>query len=170
MRYTQSQVRELLGIPLQTYRYWAALIPHLSSRAGKGSLFTTGDILGLALTKEACTSLGLAVGQVTGGLEDIFGILNSAPWPTGAGCVLMLSMGKARFVTVAELAQEPWLEAATLLVPCAPIMEELRARLLPGDAVLTKSQKTLPLFGAIAGGKARLDLRKTPATRLRSGT
>jgi len=82
----------------------------------------------------------------------------------------MLSMGKARFVTVAELAQEPWLEAATLLVPCAPIMEELRARLLPGDAVLTKSQKTLPLFGAIAGGKARIDLRKTPATRLRSGT
>ncbi len=75
MRYTQSQVRELVGLPLQTYRYWAALIPHLSSRGGKGSVFTTGDLLGLALMQEACTGVGLAVGNVCDGLDQMFGIL-----------------------------------------------------------------------------------------------
>ena len=165
MRYTQSQVRELLSLPLQTYRYWAAAIPHLSSRAGKTAAFSTGDLLGLALTKEACMDLGVAVGRLRAGLEQMFRVLDCSPWPTDEGCTLALSPERAEFLGLAELASRGRLHGSTLLIPCVAVMDGLRARLLPVDAAATERQGMLPLLVQVAPSRVVGGSQAPPATR-----
>lgn len=130
MRYTQSQVRELLELPVQTYRYWAASIPHLASRTGKSAVFTASDLLGLALVKEACTTMGLSVGSFRVGINEMFSFLDESSWPTTNAAVLVLSNDSARFTTLPQLASEQ-LNVTTLLVPCGLIMDMLRTLLSP---------------------------------------
>jgi hypothetical protein len=150
MRYTQSQVRELLSLPLQTYRYWASSVPHLSSRAGKTAAFSTGDLLGLALTKQACIGLGVGVGRVRTGLDQMFGFLDRSPWPTDEGCTLVLCAERGEFLGLAELGRRRRLDGATLLIPCAPVIDELRARLLPVGDAAAERQGMLPLLVQVA--------------------
>jgi len=165
MRYTQSQVRELLSLPLQTYRYWAAAVPHLSSRTGKTAAFSAGDLLGLALTKEACMGLGVAVGRLRMGLDRMFCILDRAQWPAGEDCILALSLERAEFLSLAELASRR-MEDATLLIPCVPVMEGLRARLLPVDAGAAERQTMLPLLVQVAPSRAGGGVQAPAANRL----
>ena len=153
MRYTQSQVRELLDLPIQTYRYWARTVPHLRCRAGKGSPFTTGDILGLALTKRACDSLGIAIGSVSTGLDAMFRTLDSGPWPMGLDCHLVLSATSAVFVAPLSPEACAGMGEVTLVIPCTSIMDGLRSRLLPHGPDATVLQPGLPLFGGVVRGK-----------------
>lgn len=166
MRYTQSQIRELLSLPLQTYRYWAAAIPHLSSRAGKSAAFSTGDLLGLALTKEACIGLGVSVGRLRTGLDRMFGVLDRSPWPTDEGCILMLSSERAEFLGLAEFSSRRRLDGPTLLIPCVPVMDGLRARLLPGDGAAAERQAMLPLLVHVAPSRAVAGIQAPAANRL----
>ncbi len=166
MRYTQSQVRELLSLPLQTYRYWAAAVPHLSSRAGKTAAFSTGDLLGLALTKEACLGLGVAVGRLRTGLDRMFGVLDRSQWPTDDDCTLALSSEQAEFLSLAELASRRRIDGAMLLIPCVPVMDGLRARLLPVGAVAAERQAMLPLLVEVAPSRAVGGVQAPAATRL----
>lgn len=161
MRYTQSQVRDLLDLPVQTYRYWARTVPHLRSRAGKGSPFTTGDILGLALTKCLCNSLGVAVGNVAMGLDAMFQALDAGPWPMGRDCHLVLSSTSAAFVAPVSPEACALQGEVMLMVACEPIMRGLRSRLLPPEPDALSLQPELLLCGgAVTGG------RTTPAARL----
>lgn len=132
MRYTQSQVRELLELPVQTYRYWAASIPHLASRTGKAAVFTASDLLGLALVKEACTTMGLSVGSFRVGINHLFTGLDEMSWPSTDEAVLVLTNDTAEFTTLAQLASGQ-LHGTTLLVPCGQIMDMLRTLLSPGS-------------------------------------
>jgi len=166
MRYTQSQVRELLSLPLQTYRYWAAAVPHLTSRAGKTAAFSTGDLLGLALTKEACIGLGVAVGRLRMGLDRMFDILDRAQWPAGEDCTLALSSERAEFLSLAELASRERMDGATLLIPCVPVMDDLRARLLPVGAAAAERQTMLPLLVQVAPSRAVGGVQAPAANRL----
>jgi len=60
--------------------------------------------------------------------------------------VLLLSATATRFTTLAQLTGERRLEGTALLVPCGPLMDRLRARLLP-----EAPQAELPLTGSVAG-------------------
>ena len=166
MRYTQSQVRELLSLPLQTYRYWAAAIPHLSSRAGKSAAFSTGDLLGLALTKEACSGLGASVGRLSIGLDRMFGILNRSPWPTDEGCTLLLSTEHAEFLGFAAISSRRRPYGPTLLIPCIPVVDQLRGRLLPGDAAAAERQAMLPLLVQVAPSRPVTEIEAPAAIRM----
>jgi len=168
MRYTQSQVRELLGLPLQTYRYWASSVPHLASRSGKAASFSTGDLLGLQLTKEVCVGLGISVGRIRTGLECMFSALDGSSWPTNDGCLLALSPERADFLGVDELAASGRLERATLIVPCVPVMDWLRARLLIGASFQADRQATLPLLVAVAPAGAAASNRPSSPRRRRA--
>ncbi len=77
--------------------------------------------------------------------NELFG-LNASPWPTETGSVLLLSATATRFTTLAQLTGERRLEGTALLVPCGPLMDRLRARLLP-----EAPQAELPLTGSVAG-------------------
>lgn len=165
MRYTQSQVRELLSLPLQTYRYWAAAIPHLSSRAGKTSVFSAGDLLGLALTKEACIGLGVSVGRLQVGLNRMFGILDRSQWPTDDGCTLTLSTDRAEFLGLEELVFRRRLNGPTLLIPCIPVMDGLRARLLPAAAGAAERQAMLPLLVQVSPSRTAAGIHVPAPTR-----
>lgn len=153
MRYTQSQMRELLSLPLQTYRYWAAAVPHLSSRAGKTAVFSAGDLLGLALTKAACIDFGVSVSRLQVGLDRMFGILDRSQWPTDEASSLALSTDHAEFLGHEELAFRGRLNGPMLLIPCVPVMDDLRARLLPAAAGAGGRQAMLPLLVHVSSGK-----------------
>lgn len=170
MHYTQSQVRELLSLPLQTYRYWAAAIPHLSSRAGKSAAFGTGDLLGLALTKEACSGLGASVGRLSIGLDRMFAVLDRAPWPTDEGCTLVLSAEHAEFLGLAAISSRWRPHGPALLIPCTPVMDQLRARLLPGDAATAERQAMLPLLVQVAPSKPATEVHVPAASRMGKST
>lgn len=154
MRYTQSQVRDVLSLTLQTYRYWAAAVPHLASRTGKAATFSAGDILGLAFTKEACVGMEASVSRLKIGLDAMFVTLNGTPWPSIEGCVLALAPDRAEFLSLQDLVGHGGLTGPTLIIPCLPVMDALRARLLPDGAGQRDPQAHLPLLGRAPPGKS----------------
>ncbi len=64
MRYTQSQIRELLSISVDAFRTWRDAIPALAQHKGHAPSFTPGDVVAMAIVAELVRDFGMRVGSV----------------------------------------------------------------------------------------------------------
>jgi hypothetical protein len=65
MRFTQAQVRELVGIPEETYRAWRKALPPLREHNGHAPTFTLGNILALTSVNWLVRCYGAKVSHLT---------------------------------------------------------------------------------------------------------
>ena len=91
IQYTQDQMRTLTGVSVETVRHWRKTVPYLASKTGKAARFTFADLLGLAVTNELVSSLGVHIATVSVGVDALFRLL-------GTSSALALN-GSVAFVT-----------------------------------------------------------------------
>lgn len=136
MRYTQSQIRELLSISVDAFRTWREAIPTLARHRGHTPSFTPGDVVAMAIVAELVRDFGLRVGTMGGRFDQLFRECGGRSWVSLENSVALIGADDLRLVE-ASLAHRQSPNASTLRVPCAPIIAHLRSALAAteGDQV-----------------------------------
>lgn len=128
MRYTQSQIRELLSISVDAFRTWRDAIPALAMHKGHAPSFTPGDVVAMAIVAELVKDFGVRVSTVGGRFDQLFMECRGRSWLSLEHCVALIEVDNLRLVDV-NAPHRPSLDASTLRVPCAPIISRLRSAL-----------------------------------------
>jgi hypothetical protein len=128
MRYTQSQIRELLSISVDALRTWRVAIPALAAHKGHAPSFTPGDVVAMAIVADLVRDFGVRVGTVGGRFDQLFRECRGKSWLALETCVALIEADTIRLVD-AGAPPRPSPEVATLCVPCAPIVSRLRSAL-----------------------------------------
>lgn len=128
MRYTQSQIRELLSISVDAFRTWRNAIPALSAHKGHAPSFTPGDVVAMAIVADLVRDFGVRVGTVGDRFDQLFRECRGKSWVALESCVALFETDTIRLVDAGS-PPRPSPNVATLCVPCAPIISRLRSAL-----------------------------------------
>ncbi|TPI12234.1 hypothetical protein FJW06_17700 [Mesorhizobium sp. B4-1-3] len=132
MRYTQSQIRELLSISVDALRTWRDAIPALALHKGHAPSFTPGDVVAMAIVAELVRDFGVRVGTVGDRFDELFKECRGRSWLSLENCVALIDAERFRLVDV-NLAGQRSPDASTLYIPCAPIIARLRSLLTAAE-------------------------------------
>jgi len=146
-RFTPGQLRDVLGITKETFRYWKKEFPSLVPATGARACFGPADLLLASIVKQL-TELGLPVRRIAPLVERIHRECKNVGWFVLERQILTvyLDSSEVRFVGDVRAPVEP-----ILCVPLAPLVASLRARLLQEDHLI--EQRTLALSPRrVAGG------------------
>ncbi|MBE0580001.1 hypothetical protein [Devosia sp.] len=153
MRYTQSQIRELLSISVDTFRTWRDAIPALSGHRGHAPSFMPGDVVALAIVAELVNGFGVRIGTLSSQFEQLFEACHGKSWPLLENCVVLITASNFRILE-ASVAKEHWPSEPTLRVSCAPIIVRLRSAL--AEAAADQMQGHLPFLPTSAATQPNL--------------
>ncbi|EEW24412.1 hypothetical protein [Rhodobacter ferrooxidans] len=128
MRYTQSQIRELLSISVDAFRTWREAIPALAAHKGHAPSFTPGEVVSMAIMAELIRDFGMRVGTVGDRFDQLFKECRGRSWLSLEDCVALIDADSFRLVDVSFVHRRS-LDVSTLCVPCAPIIARLRSTL-----------------------------------------
>ena len=143
MRYTQSQVRELLSISVDAFRTWRDAIPALAAHKGHAPSFTPGDVVAMAIVVELVRDFGVRVVAVGGRFDQLFRECRGKSWLALETCVVMIEADSIRLVDAGAPARMSPV-ASTLYVPCAPIVARLRVALTATEAEMAQGYLQFP--------------------------
>lgn len=152
MKLTIGQVREALNLSQDAYRYWATALQPVSIRKGRSACFSYGDLLALAIVK-VLTDIGVPVGNLDSAARTLFEICGQLPWAKFERQIAVFSPND-RTATFLPEGQSLAAREATILVPCAPILETLRSRLALDQAGEQQAPLRFPL-AAVGDGRGR---------------
>lgn len=133
MRYTQSQIRELLSISVDALRTWRDAIPALAEHKGHAPTFTPGDVVAMAIIAELVGNFGIRVGMVGDRFDQLFRECQGKSWLSLENCFALIEVNSIRLVDAYVLSRSSP-DTATLCVPCKPIVARLRSTLTATDA------------------------------------
>lgn len=133
MRYTQSQIRDLLSISVDAFRTWRDVIPALSHHRGHAPSFTPGDIIAIAIIAELVRDFGVRVGTVGDRFELLFEECRERSWHSLENSVALIEADELCLID-ASIVDHRSRGVSTLRVPCAPIIARLRSALTTTEA------------------------------------
>lgn len=142
MRYTQSQVRDLLGISVDAFRVWREAIPALAVHRGHAPTFTVGDIVALAALAALVRDFGIRVNSLSVPLDEMLRACRGMSWQSLRNSVLVID-SNAFFLATLDDPQQRISQEPTIYVSCTPIIDRLQAALIATEAY--QSQGHLPL-------------------------
>jgi hypothetical protein len=132
MRYTQSQIRELLSISVDAFRTWKDAIPTLAAHKGHAPSFTPGDVVSMAIVAEMVRDFGVRVGTMGHRFDQLFNECRARSWLSLENCVALIDADNFRLVDASLVHRRP-LDVSTYCVPCAPIITRLRSALAAAE-------------------------------------
>lgn len=133
MWYTQGQIRDLLAIPVETFRTWRGVLPALAQHRGHKPTFTPGDVVAMAVIAEIVRDYGVRIGTVGERLNKVVEACHGLSWLALQSCCVVIDTTTAR-VSSTDAITFRELGATTMVVPCAPIVERLRESLIAAEA------------------------------------
>jgi hypothetical protein len=150
MRYTQGQVRDLLDIPVETFRTWRELLPALGRHRGHGPTLTPGDIVSLAVIAEIVRDYGIKIGTVATRLSEIVEACHGLSWLSLEDQCVLIGTESAKLTPIQHLTAD--LAQTKLVVPCRPIIARLRGTLSEAEPDGTQGHLQFPP-SALRGGE-----------------
>ena len=129
MQFTPGQLREIVGISVETFRHWKRVLPPFAHRKRYIPCFTIGDLLAARILRSLTEGCGVRVGHLARVSQEIVRASNMTPWVTYEERTLVIDLVKGT-CRVSKVYQQN--EGANFVLLCAmnPIMHELRDALL----------------------------------------
>lgn len=131
IQYTQDQMRTLTGVSVETVRHWRKTVPYLASKTGKAARFTFADLLGLAVTNELVSSLGVHIATVSAGVDALFRLLADSSAMTLNGAVVFVTPTAATMRDAGPEGLGPVPTQPTVTIPLDPLIMRLQQHMLP---------------------------------------
>jgi len=131
IQFTQDQMRTLTGVSAETVRHWRKAVPYLASKTGKSARFSFTDLLGLAVTNELVSSLGVHIGSVSAGVDALFKLLADASAPAMDGAIVFVTSTTASLHESSSWYVARALTQPTLAIPLDPLIARLQQHMLP---------------------------------------
>jgi hypothetical protein len=147
IRYTPGQFRDALGLTKETFRYWKRDLPALAEVAGHSPCFGPHELVATAIAKSAVDESSIR--KLASLAPQLFAMCEQMAWPQleRMSAVLFIKAGRVCFVDRGTALQG---DESAVIVPLAPVVHELRARLLAGD-VETQGSLAFPPVAVSAG-------------------
>ena len=139
IQFTQDQMRTLTGVYAETFRHWRKTVPYLASKMGKATRFGFADLLGLAVTNELVSSLGVQIGSVSVGVDALFRLLADTNAPAMDGGIVFVTSTTASLHESGSWHDANMLRQPTLAISLDPLITRLHQHMLP-----TPAQASLP--------------------------
>jgi hypothetical protein len=156
MRFTQAQLREAVGISIETYRHWRTVLPPLYGHKGRAAHFGFGDLVAVAVIRCVVEELGVGISRVASASTPLFAGCRDETWLAQRRQYAVFSLPlrpadteeridlSGALISAPELGNE--LAFGAIIVPVEPIVAALRTKLFDGDIGSASAQRTLP-FG-----------------------
>ena len=143
MQYTQAQVRDTVGLSLETYRHWKRVLPPLATKGGRTACFSIGDLVAVSILHRLTETAGVRVGHLSDVSAAIFQNCNTSPWAAMAGATLSVDL-EQRTCSVERTDNSH--QHANLILSCRldPILGQLRDALLRGRSDQSQTELRLP--------------------------
>lgn len=154
VQYTQAQVRETVGLSLETYRHWKRVLPPLATKRGRAACFSIGDLMAASIVHRLTETAGVRVGHLSDVSAAIFEICNTSPWAALVGTTLSVDL-EQRTCTVERTLKSH--QDANLALSCRldPILGKLRDALLRGQSDQNQAELLLPPVRVTAARRQR---------------
>ena len=125
MQFTPGQLRETVGISVETFRHWKRVLPPFAKRKRYTSSFTVGDLLAGKILRRLTEGCGVRVGHLTKVSNEIVNVCNTVAWASLEQNALLIDLVAGSCQLAGENDEiEP--EDVVLRCPLAPIMREVR--------------------------------------------
>lgn len=131
MLFTAGQMRTTFGLSKQQWRSYRSALAPLTRDQGRAACFSATDLLATSVIHRVSTGLSVPINVFAAFAEPLFQLLASCPWPQLERSILSIDVERSRVELVdgdGEMSSTP----VTLLVELAPMIAELRGRLLTG--------------------------------------
>jgi hypothetical protein len=132
MKLSPGQIREVLELSQDTFRHWKKALPPLAGRNGYRPCFTPGDLTAMALIRALTEDAGIRIGALHAVAAGLFDYCGQHSWAELERSTLVLELASARVRFFAD-AHVPQLDGIGVVVPCRPIVADLRERLLMNE-------------------------------------
>lgn len=132
MRFTQGQIRELLSIPVETFRTWRGAIQALTQHRGHGPTFTPGDVVAIAVIAELVRDYGVRISAVEDRMDKVVNACHDLSWLELDPCCIVVGRDFAKICILESLTLQNESDPI-LVVPCSPIIGRLRESLLAAE-------------------------------------
>lgn len=123
MQFSQNQLRDTLGISVETFRHWKRVLPPFAQRQRYASRFSTGDLLAAAVLCRLTNQCGIRVGLLPEISQAAVEICNATSWATLEGKALVVDV-QQRTCRIAESDGDP--ADIIIVCPLSPIIAAVR--------------------------------------------
>jgi hypothetical protein len=142
VEFTPGQLREIVGLSVETFRHWKRVLPPFANRRGYAPCFSVGDLLAASILRRLTDNCGVRVGHLKNVSIEISHFCNTSSWPAMEGRILVvdISDGTCRMVRNGSASGQD----IAILCPLDPILTELRDELLQSKPLAAQSQLMFP--------------------------
>jgi hypothetical protein len=129
MQFTPGQLRETVGISVETFRHWKRVLPPFADRKRYISCFTIGDLLAGRILRSLTEGCGVRVGHLAKVSQEIVRVSNTAPWTALEDKTLVIDLVKGTCRLSKDYQQVDGTDFV-LLCAMSPVIHDLRDALL----------------------------------------
>ena len=131
MLFTTGQLRSTFSLSKQQWRSYREALSPLAKDHGKSGCFSSADLLATSVVHRINTSLSVPLPAFSGIALPLFELCTAHPWPHLERSSLAIDF-QSRLVELVDHDRHITAAAITLLIELAPLVVELRERLLAG--------------------------------------
>lgn len=141
MHFTPGQLRNTIGLSVETYRHWRRVLPEFANRRGYSPCYSTGDLLAASFLRRLTDGCGIRVGNLAEISTELVRLCNTTSWLGQKSSALVVNMdrGQCRILKLPLDAADIGL---SIVCPLDPVLSELRDALLrtqpAGDQIKLK--------------------------------
>lgn len=153
MQFKQAQVRDTIGISVETLRHWKRVLPPFSER----KKYTLGDMIAAGVLCHLTEQCGVRAGHLTEISKTIVDICNANGWASLLGKVLIVNLQK-KTCTLVNGTRAFSFQDTVIVCPLKGIMAQIQAALscqqLGGTQRRLQFQSTLVSDGPVQRRRA----------------
>ena len=143
MHFTLGQLRNTLGLSVETYRHWKRVLPPFINRRGYAPCFSIGDLLAASILHRLTNRCGVRVGHLREISTEISRLCNTSSWAALKGRILVVDMLGGTCWMVKDQSEARNHDIA-IVCPLDPILAELRNALLGSQPSADQTQLMFP--------------------------
>lgn len=126
MQFSQGQLRQTLGISVETFRHWKRVLPPFAQRERYSSRFSTGDLLAAGVLRRLTDQCGVRVGLLPEISQATVQICNAEPLVALERKTLVVDVPNRTCRIADEASDSVDEEDIVIICPLGPIVAMVR--------------------------------------------
>ncbi|MBN9051039.1 MAG: hypothetical protein J0H78_16410 [Rhizobiales bacterium] len=128
MQFTPGQLRETVGISVETYRHWKRVLPPFADRQGYVAGFSIGDLVAARVLRCLTETFGVRAGHLSELSVAIVRLCNASPWAKLIDRDVVIAP-EAQTCRMVGHGTESVRDKPIIICPMSPLMMELGSAL-----------------------------------------
>ena len=139
MQFSQAQVRNTLGISVETFRHWKRILPPFAER----KKYTLGDLLAAGILRRLTEQGGVRAGYLPEISKAIVEVCNVSEWASLEGKTLIIDIQKKTCVLVKNVRAFPF-HGVVVVCQLEGVMAQIQEALLRNQPAVVQHHLHFP--------------------------